>query len=245
MHAAVVWTDVAVKVGAGDVRKVEAVWKVRLPQDLVACILVNNGGRPSKDVFDLKVNACVLDRLLRFDEGSDAYVLSDYEAMLDRLVDWVFPIADDVFGNSLCLDYRKGRENPSIVFWDHEAAYANPEAALTHVAGSFTEFLGLLYVSDLDPSRPLDPKVAVTDLTQFRHCIWQFAEAIRATPPLGKQFSSSQLAQLFQGKTPDGFTWHHHQVPGRIQLVNRRAHKATGHTGGRTIWGAGGGRGGV
>jgi RHS repeat-associated protein len=34
------------------------------------------------------------------------------------------------------------------------------------------------------------------------------------------------------GSTPEGYTWHHHQDPGLMQLVDRVVHRATGHTGG-------------
>jgi YD repeat-containing protein len=33
-------------------------------------------------------------------------------------------------------------------------------------------------------------------------------------------------------ETPSGFTWHHHQDAGLMQLVETRVHRATGHTGG-------------
>ncbi|MBL8909987.1 MAG: HNH endonuclease [Archangium sp.] len=35
-------------------------------------------------------------------------------------------------------------------------------------------------------------------------------------------------------ETPAGYTWHHHQDPGRMQLVETGPHKYTGHTGGFT-----------
>ena len=35
---------------------------------------------------------------------------------------------------------------------------------------------------------------------------------------------------------PSGFTWHHHQDYGRMQLVETKAHKRTGHTGGASMW---------
>jgi hypothetical protein len=35
---------------------------------------------------------------------------------------------------------------------------------------------------------------------------------------------------------PDGYTWHHHQDHGRMQLIPREIHEATGHTGGFSLW---------
>ena len=43
--------------------------------------------------------------------------------------------------------------------------------------------------------------------------------------------------ELFQA--PPGYTWHHHQDVGRMQLVPYEIHKQTGHTGGASIWGGG------
>ncbi|WP_445662062.1 HNH endonuclease [Bacillus sp. FSL R9-9481] len=39
------------------------------------------------------------------------------------------------------------------------------------------------------------------------------------------------------GKNPKGYTWHHHQEPGTMQLVDTNIHQKTGHTGGRALWG--------
>ena len=36
--------------------------------------------------------------------------------------------------------------------------------------------------------------------------------------------------------TPKGYTWHHHETMGRMQLVHSRIHAQTGHTGGFSLW---------
>lgn len=36
--------------------------------------------------------------------------------------------------------------------------------------------------------------------------------------------------------TPKGYTWHHHQDFGRMQLVESKVHSQTGHTGGFSLW---------
>lgn len=39
---------------------------------------------------------------------------------------------------------------------------------------------------------------------------------------------------------PFGYTWHHHQDVGRMQLVREKEHKLSlPHTGGMAIWGGG------
>ena len=44
------------------------------------------------------------------------------------------------------------------------------------------------------------------------------------------------LNQQFGGTQPPGYTWHHHQDPGRMQLVAFGVHNMTSHHGGRDVW---------
>ncbi|WLR51735.1 HNH endonuclease [Bacillus tianshenii] len=53
------------------------------------------------------------------------------------------------------------------------------------------------------------------------------------------EFSQSDVEYLANGQTPDGYTWHHNEEPGLIQLVDEETHAQTAHTGGRAIWGGG------
>ncbi|MDL5142234.1 SMI1/KNR4 family protein [Bacillus atrophaeus] len=59
--------------------------------------------------------------------------------------DKVIPIADNVFGNEICFDFRKGLNSPSIVYWDYEITFEDPERALSPVCDSFTELVNKLY----------------------------------------------------------------------------------------------------
>lgn len=54
----------------------------------------------------------------------------------------------------------------------------------------------------------------------------------------GNRAHDDALANVAAGfdKTPDGYTWHHHQDLGRMQLVETEIHKKTGHTGGHSIY---------
>jgi RHS repeat-associated protein len=47
-------------------------------------------------------------------------------------------------------------------------------------------------------------------------------------------FNAANLAGGYD-ETPEGYTWHHHQDRGRMQLVETDAHAKTGHTGGFSI----------
>jgi DNase/tRNase domain of colicin-like bacteriocin len=56
--------------------------------------------------------------------------------------------------------------------------------------------------------------------------------------PTGKRPSDFTAANKVAGykSTPAGYTWHHHQQTGRMQLVEYKTHRMTGHTGGFALW---------
>lgn len=51
--------------------------------------------------------------------------------------------------------------------------------------------------------------------------------------------SQADVQALSIGQTPEGYTWHHNEEPGVLQLVDEETHAQTAHTGGRAIWGGG------
>lgn len=50
-------------------------------------------------------------------------------------------------------------------------------------------------------------------------------------------FTEKQMEQIRNHQTPEGYTWHHHQDVGRMQLVDSDIHKANRHDGGFVLWG--------
>jgi len=60
---------------------------------------------------------------------------------------------------------------------------------------------------------------------------------VQKDPELRRRFTERQIQQLKAGLTPGGYTWHHHQTPGKMQLVDKNVHFKIGHTGGGEIWG--------
>ena len=54
-----------------------------------------------------------------------------------------------------------------------------------------------------------------------------------------KKFSEDQIKDIKEGILPDGFTWHHNEKEGLMQLVETSVHNATNHTGGMHLWGRG------
>jgi hypothetical protein len=57
---------------------------------------------------------------------------------------------------------------------------------------------------------------------------------ITPTKSRDSDFNAANLAAGYD-ETPKGYTWHHHQEKGRMQLVNSEIHSKTGHTGGFSI----------
>lgn len=92
--------------------------------------------------------------------------------------------------------------------------------------------------SKIDVQLPEDMEQA-PDRTQFAECNKQLAERVAKDPELRSQFTEDQLADIEDGYTPEGYTWHHNEEKGKMQLVDSDIHSQTRHTGGRNIWGGG------
>lgn len=74
-----------------------------------------------------------------------------------------------------------------------------------------------------------------TDPEQFKECTKQLQEAIEKNPELAKQFTPEQLEQIKNGEANiTGYTWHHTEKDGIMQLIPYGIHNATYHNGGRS-----------
>lgn len=78
-----------------------------------------------------------------------------------------------------------------------------------------------------------------SDNTHFNYANEQLKQAIYSDSNVASQFTNEQIKQILNGETPEGYTWHHHEDMGRLELVNTETHHATGHIGGRELWGGG------
>lgn len=95
-----------------------------------------------------------------------------------------------------------------------------------------------VFDSEYDAQLP-ESLYKASDKEQFAECNKQLKEAVEKDPELAKKFTPEQLEQIKNGDTPDGYTWHHNEKTGKMQLVDSDTHAKTGHTGGKTIWGGG------
>lgn len=95
-------------------------------------------------------------------------------------------------------------------------------------AGNYPDFSGHAVV---DVQLPPDLWHA-TDAQQFRWLNEHLFESAKAFPWYHPSDVQSQTP-------PHGYTWHHHQQPGRMQLVPFGVHAAVQHSGGRQVWAGG------
>ena len=77
------------------------------------------------------------------------------------------------------------------------------------------------------------------DSEQFKECNRQLKEKCENDPEFKSQFNDFQLDCINSGLTPYGYTWHHSEEKGKMQLVTETTHRDTRHTGGKSIWGGG------
>jgi hypothetical protein len=103
------------------------------PSDLKSCLIKNNGGRPSKNIFDTECSKeKVFKALLSFNK-SDIENIYMVFLVLDNEKKGLVPFASDPSGDLLCL------RNNAIVLYLHETG------GLEKVANSFSELLSKLY----------------------------------------------------------------------------------------------------
>lgn len=144
-----------------DILKVERLFNVCFPEDYVNCVQLYHGASVIPYRLDLNGNVRVFANLLSFSDDSVDNIVKAYSNNKDRFKEGIFPFACDPSGNYFCFDYREDKNNPSIIFWNHEIAvnesdYSQEqlkrinlsdaqEKAMERVCGSFTELLIMLH----------------------------------------------------------------------------------------------------
>ena len=79
-----------------------------------------------------------------------------------------------------------------------------------------------------------------SDVEQFKYCTNNLKQKMETDPEFRNKFTPRQIEQINSGAPRiSGLTWHHNEVPGKMQLVDAETHEKCRHTGGRSIWGGG------
>jgi HNH/ENDO VII superfamily nuclease len=111
-----------------------------------------------------------------------------------------------------------------------EAIAAGTLAAEPADAGNYPDFTGHVALE-----LQLPPELwNASDAQQFR---WLNEHAFGSEDGQVKIFPWDKDMKGVGGDVPPhGYTWHHHQQPGRMQLVPFGVHGAVQHSGGRQVW---------
>ncbi|WP_257148776.1 HNH endonuclease [Bacillus cereus] len=146
--------------------------------------------------------------------------------------------------------YDSVEEFKEVVGYVDEYLNASPKnnilnkslAGGTHVKGVDYDVLGFpIFKGDaVKFQTKLDKGMFIaSDDKQFKFCTKALKEEIEKGDIPKEIFTEKQLRDIYNEEARiKGLTWHHHQVPGKMQLVVSKTHKVN-HLGGNALWGDG------
>ena len=149
----------------------------------------------------------------------------------DKVFDKPMSEYDNLISSFTRNERFEGKEHP-------ETGVPYERKKIKDANGEETEGVFPVFDSTFDAQLPEDLYQA-SDKKQSAECNRQLKEAVENDPELAKKFTDDQLEQIKNDDTPDGYTWHHNEEAGKMQLVDSETHAKSGHTGGRAIWGGG------
>ncbi|MFC4620421.1 HNH endonuclease [Camelliibacillus cellulosilyticus] len=152
----------------------------------------------------------------------------------ERTLKDTFKDAKELLMQAAPYSFKDGDEVKTInLKMGHQKGQKHPVTGVPYDKDGFPIF-------DSKFEAKLDPRdFKKTRMVHFRKCNKKLYQEIERNPELIEKLklSKQDLEELANGQTPYGYTWHHHQDRGKMQLVNQKIHKDTGHTGGYKIWG--------
>ncbi|WP_214626552.1 HNH endonuclease [Paenibacillus agaridevorans] len=141
------------------------------------------------------------------------------------------PAAEDIHHLDTINDHLVGIEHPESGVPYESVVVTMPSGDI--IEGVFPDF-PYVYAGELPPDMYME-----SDAEQFAYMNHQLAASVQNEPELAGEFNEVHLAQILRGETPDGYVWHHTEVPGQMELVDEQLHMQSGHDGGRSLWGGG------
>lgn len=124
---------------------------------------------------------------------------------------------------------KEGQTSEDGVIYERKTVEING----VEIEGVFPQFN-----SAIDVQLP-EELIQARDSAQAEYANEALKEKVDNDPEFAKQFSEEQLEQIENGETPDGYTWHHSEEYGEMQLISTDDHNNNRHTGGKAIWGGG------
>lgn len=177
--------------------------------------------------------------LIPYEGSSSEYLAVVYDDVVGYTPQfWPFlipvfaPVVTRYAGKIVVKQFLKNTTKNIVIRNGHLAGKIHPVSGVKFSAQGFPMFVEK-YAMTL-PTRLLKS----SNSTQFYHANKALKEGINKSSTLRSKFTSSQLTDIRNGKTPRNLTWHHHETRGRMELVDTKKHNQTGHTGGKSIWGS-------
>ncbi|MBL4280602.1 HNH endonuclease [Vibrio fluvialis] len=124
---------------------------------------------------------------------------------------------------------KEGQTGEDGVIYERKTVEING----VEIEGVFPQFN-----SAIDVQLP-EELIQARDTAQAEYANEALKEKVDSDPEFAKQFNDEQLEQIENGETPDGYTWHHSEEYGEMQLISTEDHNNNRHTGGKAIWGGG------
>lgn len=138
---------------------------VKLPIEYRKYQLEHNGGKPFPHDFTISKQEGddSIHHFYGLHSGPDYLQLrSHYDTYCDRMPPEIIPIADDPFGNQICIGI-KGKYTEKIYFWDHEKESGQSNwSNIKEIASSFDQFLNSLF-EYIDPNETYIEKIIRTN----------------------------------------------------------------------------------
>ncbi|GHY18720.1 HNH endonuclease [Vibrio cholerae] len=124
---------------------------------------------------------------------------------------------------------KEGQTGEDGVIYERKTVEING----VEIEGVFPQFN-----SAIDVQLP-EELIQARDTAQAEYANEALKEKVDSDPAFAEQFNDEQLEQIKNGETPDGYTWHHSEEYGEMQLISTEDHNNNRHTGGKAIWGGG------
>jgi len=155
------------------VKKLEFQIGTLLPKEYRAFLLKHNGGEPVPSDFKLGEDDITgLHHIYGiFEQDNHRDILNNYNVFKGRIKKELLPIADDSFGNQICIGI-KNKYVGKIYFWDHEFEGSFFKSkAITLIANSFNDFLESLF-QYVDPDESvLSRVIRLGDIAELSNLI--------------------------------------------------------------------------
>ncbi len=190
---------------------------------------------------------------IRASEGlgtrAEIKAVSDGEIIAEKSIVETTEISPQFFENQLPYNPRSMETMLSETYGVENvisSTLLHQNERMVHMAGKTHPVTGIPYdvkgfsifdeVAIFDVKLTGDVALSVASDTHKILATKELRKVINANTLLKSKFSEKQLEDILKGRARiNGYTWHHHQDIGRMQLLPRSIHEKTGHVG-EDIW---------